>query len=247
MNLSHITIVLDQVRHPDNLGSALRAMKNTGLSRISLCAAQTRDFDRARVLATDAIDLLPRMRLFETLPQAVAHGTLIAGMTSRQLGHRPTMWLDQFVELADRETASGGEVVIVFGNERRGLSNAELDVCHLAVNIPTAPEKSSINLAQSVMLVAHALFSKSHREQQERYCPSEVPVSLEALCAPAGLVQALYDRAFPLLLEADFLNPQSPGLIFAELKRLLERARPTKREVELLLSALKHLERKKRR
>lgn len=243
MDLSHITIVLDQVRHPDNLGNALRAMKNTGLTRVFVSAPQTHDFARARILATDAIDLLPQMRVFDKLSQAISHGTLVAGTTSRQHpGHRASLWLEEFVELADRETETGGEVVIVFGNERRGLSNAELDVCHLAVNIPTAPEKSSINLAQSVMLVSHALFSRAHRQRRET-APRQIHREARCSAAPAtaGLLQAFYARAAPLLLASGFLNPQNPDLIFSEFKRLLERARPTQREIELLLAATKQL------
>lgn len=245
VNLSHITLVLDQVQHPDNLGNALRAMKNTGLSRVFLSAPQTHDFERARVLATDAIDLLPRMRVFPALPEAIAHGTLVAGTTSRQNpGHRTSLWLDEFIDLAERETDAGGEVVIVFGNERRGLSNRELDVCHLAVNIPTAPEKSSINLAQSVMIISHALFSRSRRPVPERDGRQRADVVANDFpLATAGMLQAFYDRAQPLLLESGFLNPQNPELIFSELKRLLERARPTRREIELLLAVAKQLDR----
>ena len=251
MDLSRITLVLDQVRHPDNLGSALRAMKNTGLSRIALSAPQTREFDRARHLATDAIDLLPDMRVFDTLAEAVAQGTLVAGTTSRHPEHRETIWLDELVALADRETESGGQLVVVFGNERRGLSNAELDVCHLVVNIPTAPAKDSINLAQSVMLVSHALFCVAHRQQEEARREGERALPRRSIGggdaslmpAPAAALQALYDRARPLLVEAGFLNPQNPDLIFAELKRLLERARPTRREVELLIAAARQLAR----
>ncbi len=247
MNLSKITIVLDQVRHPDNLGSALRAMKNTGLSRITLSAPLTREFDRARHLATDAIDLLPEMKVCGSLSEAVAHGTLVAGTTSRRPDSRRCIWLDELVELADRETDAGGEAVIVFGNERRGLSNAELDWCQYVVNIPTAPAKSSINLAQSVMLVAHALFTKAHRQALQRrqeagLFTSPQPEKREEPAA-AGMLHALYGMARPLLTEAGFLNAQNPDHILSELERLLERARPTKREAELLLAAVRQLTR----
>lgn len=231
--------------HPDNLGSALRAMKNTGLSRITLSAPLTREFDRARHLATDAIDLLPRMKVCESLSEAVAHGTLVAGTTSRRPDCRRTIWLEDLVSLADKETDSGGEVVIVFGNERRGLSNKELDWCQYAVNIPTAPEKDSINLAQSVMLVSHALFTLAHRQEQERrreaglYTTPQAPEREDP--ATAGMLQALYALAQPLLVQADFLNAQNPDHIFSELERLLERSKPTKREVQLLISAVKQL------
>lgn len=244
MNLSRITIVLDQVQHPDNLGSSLRAMKNTGLSRIFLSAPKTRNFERARVLATDAIDLLPEMRVFEHLSDAIAHGTLVVGTTSRQdPGHRSSLWLDEFIELAAQETDKGGELVVVFGNERRGLSNAELDLCHLVVNIPTSPKKSSINLAQSVMLISHALFSNYWKSSiTKKIQTTSNNHFIEQPEVTAGLLNKLYERALQILMEINFLNRQNPQLIFSEFKRLLERARPTRREIELLISVIKKTE-----
>ncbi len=235
MDLSRVTLVLDKVRHPDNLGSALRAMKNSGLARLILSDPVTRDFERARVMATDADDLLEKVQLVPDLASAVSHGTLVAGTTSRIPAKRPSMWLREFVQRASRETDQGGEVVLVFGNEQRGLSDKELDHCQLVVNIPTAPEKSSINLAQSVMLVGHALYEAS---LAPKLPPEDAPPP-----AQVATLQALWTRMREALLTADFLNLQNPDEILSELKRLLERANPTQREAELLLNAFKHLQR----
>lgn len=233
MDLSRVTVVLDKVRHPDNLGSTLRAMKNTGLSRLVLADPQTRDFARAKVMATDAFDLFEQVRIEPNLAAAVAHGTLVAGTTPRQPEGRPRIWLREFVELASQETDRGGEVVVVFGNEQRGLSDAELDHCQQVVSIPTAPGKSSINLAQAVMLVGYELFQASFHP------PEPPPPAYEP--ANAGLLQALWSMMRGTLLAADFLNPQNPDAILSELKRLIERAKPNRREAELLLNAFRHL------
>ncbi|MFN7131221.1 MAG: RNA methyltransferase [Myxococcales bacterium] len=235
MDLARVTLVLDKVRHPDNLGSTLRAMRNCGLSRLTLVDPQTRDFERAKVMATDAADLLHTLVEQPDLPAAVAHGTLVAGTTSRQPEGRRCLWLRDFARLAAEETARGGEVVVVFGNEQRGLSDAELDHCQWVVNIPTSSEKSSINLAQSVMLVGYELFTASFD------VPAATPPEGEP--ANAGELNALYARMREALLDADFLNPHNPDAILSELKRLLERARPNRREAELLLNAFKHLQR----
>ena len=238
MDLSRVTFVLDKVRHPDNLGSALRAMKNSGLARIVVADPVTRDFERARKMAVDADDLLEGMRVAPDLAAAVAHGTLVAGTTSRRPEGREALWLGEFVARASAETDAGGEVVVVFGNEQRGLSDEELDHCHLVVNIPTAPAKPSINLAQSVMLVAHACYLASFAPAQPAARPEP---------ANAGLLEALYGQMRTVLLEADFLNRQNPDAILSELKRLIERAGPTRREAELWLTAFKHLGRSIRR
>jgi tRNA/rRNA methyltransferase len=239
MDLTRITFVLDKVRHPDNLGATCRAMKNSGLSRLTLADPFTRDFERARVMATDADDLLATMKVEPDLATAVAHGTLVVGTTGRVPEKRPSIWLSELVELAGRETDRGGEVVVVFGNEQRGLSDAELDHCQLVVNIPAAPAKTSINLAQAVMLVGHALYAST-------VGPKPAPLPEEPAARMATL-EALYARMREALLTADFLNAQNPDAILSELKRLLERARPTQREAELLLNAFKHLQRAMKR
>ncbi len=242
VKLSHVLIVLDKVRHPDNLGAALRAMKNSGLDRIALSDPATRDFERAKVLAAGADDLLAGLAVAPDLASAVAKATLVAGTSPRSLERRPSIELRDFIALASAETERGGEVAIVFGNEQRGLSDDELDHCHQVVAIPTARAKSSINLAQAVMLVAHECFmaSRSSAKQEGAEMAMHPPVAPRAT---AGALEALYARTRALLLEVDFLNAQNPDAILSELKRLLERAQPTQREVELLLSAAKHLER----
>jgi len=232
VDLSRVTFVLDKTRHPDNLGSALRALKNSGLSRIILSDPETRDFDRARVMATDAADLLDRLVIAGSLGEAVAHGTLVAGTTSRAPPGRHAVPLREFVARASAETDAGGEVVFVFGNERRGLSNEELDFCPVVVTIPSAPEQPSLNLAQAVMLAAHECYLASLHPAQPIARPPP---------AKAGTLQALYGQMQTALLAADFLNPQNPDAILSELKRILERAEPSQREAELLLTAFKHL------
>ncbi len=235
MDLSRVTVVLDKVRHPDNLGSALRAMKNSGLSRLTLVAPQTSDFERARVMGLDASELLDRMVTVPSLEQAVAHGTLVGGTSSRRLKDRPSLWLRDFVAQASRETDAGGEVVVVFGNEQRGLSDAELDACQVVVNIPASPAKESINLAQAVMLVAHECYLASL---------SPTPAPPGAAGAPgarAATLQALHERMRAVLVQADFLNAQSPEAILTELARTLERSRLTQREAELWLNAFRHV------
>ena len=64
--------------------------------------------------------------------------------------------------------------------------------------------------------------------------------------ADERLLSLLRDRARALLLASGFLNPQQPDLVLDELVSLLRRARPARREVELLLAAIAQLERTRR-
>jgi tRNA/rRNA methyltransferase len=157
----------------------------------------------------------------------------VCGTTSRTVEGRPRLSPRELAREVARRTASG-EVAVVFGEERRGLSDAELELCHAVCSIPTAAAYDSMNLAQAVAVIAYEL-SAAGGEPFAR-APDTGP-------ARHATVEALWDRARALLAAAGYLNPQNPEHILADLRRLLARAEPTQREVELVLAALRALER----
>jgi tRNA/rRNA methyltransferase len=136
-------------------------------------------------------------------------------------------------EVARRSAA--GPVAIVFGQERRGLSDAELELCQAVCGIPTSLAYDSMNLAQAAAVIAWEIASGAAAEGAREPAPAE-PARHETL-------EALWDRARALLSAAGYLNPQSPEHVLAELRRLLARAEPTQREAELCVAAVRALER----
>jgi tRNA/rRNA methyltransferase len=132
--------------------------------------------------------------------------------------------------------SAAGPVAIVLGQERRGLSDAELELCQAVCSIPTAPAYDSMNLAQAAAVLVWEVASAAR---------GATPASVPAAAEPARheTLEALWDRARALLAAAGYLNPQNPELVLGELRRLLARAEPSQREAELCVAAVRALER----
>jgi tRNA/rRNA methyltransferase len=183
-------------------------------------------------MARHASDLLDRAEVHADLASALGEATWTCGTTSRAVPGRTRLHPRELAgEVARRSDA--GEVALVFGEERRGLSDAELELCQAVCTIPTAPAYDSMNLAQAVAVLAWELAGASAA------VPGEPPVEP----ARHATVEALWDRLRVLLGAAGFTNPQNPEHVLADFRRLLARAEPSQREVELLVAAARALER----
>jgi tRNA/rRNA methyltransferase len=188
-------------------------------------------------MARKASDLLDRIEVHGDLRAALGPVTWTCGTTSRAVEGRP--WLDPrtlAAELARRSAA--GEVAVVFGEERRGLSDAELELCQAVCTIPTSPAYDSMNLAQAVAVIAYEIAAAGS------IAPAAPAGTGAGEPARHATVEALWERARAVLAASGYLNPQNPEHILADLRRLLSRAEPGQREVELLVAALRAVERK---
>lgn len=250
MDPAKTRIVLHRPSSAENVGAAARVMKNFGLSRLAIVAppswagaprsggegtAGADVMERARTMARRASDLLDVAEVHPDLAGALGPATWTCGTTSRTLPGRPRLHPRELAAEVARRSLSG-EVAIVFGEERRGLSDAELELCQAVCSIPTSPAYDSMNLAQAVAVVAWELAGAPEVLPRE---PSPDP-------ARHATVEALWGRLQVLLDAAGFTNPQNPEHILADFRRLLARAEPSQREVELLLAAARALERQLR-
>jgi tRNA/rRNA methyltransferase len=250
MDLGNVTVVLHRPSSAENIGAVARAMKNFGLARLVIVAppswtgvprgggprtAREEVLFRARKTARHAADVLEGAAIHDEARAALAAATWACGTTSRAVEGRP--WLaprDLAREVAAR--SARGQVAIVFGEERRGLSDRELELCQAVCTIPTRSAYDSMNLAQAVAVVAYEIALAEPAEEDEAL-PGAEP-------ARHATMEALWTRLSAVLSAAGYLNPQNPEHILAEWRRLLARAEPTQREVELLLAAARALERK---
>jgi len=133
--------------------------------------------------------------------------------------------------------AAHGDVALVFGEEQRGLSDEELTLCQAVCTIPTSPAYDSMNLAQAVAVLSYELALAAGAALAPGPAPASGP-------ARHATVEALWDRLRAVLGLSGYLSEQNPDRILAEWRRLLARAEPTQREVELLLTGVKAVERK---
>jgi tRNA/rRNA methyltransferase len=230
---ARLTVVLHQIRSPDNLGAVARLMANFGLEKLALSDPATYGFTAAKKLAVGAEPLLDHLRLYRSLPDAVGHAIFAVGTTSRRLRNREVLDPEDGVRRLAKN-ARQGEVALVFGGEKRGLSDEELAWCQEVIRIPTLGTQQSMNVAQA----AAVLLYLCHRERRS----APLAAKPEAR-APLSLVNQLENLMEPVLAHAGFLNLQSPERALRVLFRPLLRGEITRREVEMWLAAFRQLRR----
>jgi tRNA/rRNA methyltransferase len=248
--LNQIRLVLHRPQSAENLGAVARVMKNFGLAELAVVAPASWDgpprqggpglarddvLARAARLARHAGDVLDRLTVHTDLRSALGPATWTCGTTSRAAQGRPQLEPRQIGEELWRRSGSGA-VAVVFGEERRGLSDAELTLCQAVCTIPTHPDYDSMNLAQAAAVVCYEIALAARAA-----APPAAPPGMEP--ARHATVEALWDLARTVLGRTGYLNPQNPEHILAELRQVLARADPTQREVELLAAALRAVER----
>jgi TrmH family RNA methyltransferase len=156
--LRDITVVLSHPYYPENMGAAARAIRNTGIGGLTVVGGPPIDHENAIRMACHSEEILASARTVDTLEEALAGAAFVIGTTGRTIPDRKALTAREgaYEALAHRHL---GPVVILFGNERSGLSDAELHHCHRIVNVPTAVPNGSLNLAQAVMIMTYELYS----------------------------------------------------------------------------------------
>ncbi len=229
--LERIRMVLVGTQHPRNIGSAARALKTMGFGRLHLVAPERFPHPEAFALAAGADDLLEGAVISTTLAEAVAGCTLVFGSTATQRAV-PMPELNPRQAAQQLITASGqGEVALVFGPERTGLENAELQLCHASVCIPTDPDFSSLNLSQAVQVLAYELRLAAvdkAGEVVERSPLDERPL------ATHDEMERFFSHLDVALRDIDFHKGRSGVTVMRRLRRLFLRAAMDEREVRVL-------------
>ncbi len=245
-SLDRVRIVLVGTQHPGNIGSAARAMKTMGLSRLVLVAPERFPHPDAVALAAGAADLLDSARRFETLAEAVADCRLVLGCTarSRRIALEelsPRVGAGRALDTAD----GGADVAVVFGRERTGLENDELQLCHAAVHIPANPDYSSLNLAAAVQVLAYELRIGSLQASPDPVDASiavrprdERPEVRSEPPATHGELEGFFSQLADTLDAIDFHKGRTPAAAIRKFRRLFLRAGLDAREVRLLRGML---------
>ena len=231
---ARIRIVLVGTQHPGNIGSAARAMKTMGLSRLVLVAPERAPDAESRALAAGADDVLAGAVTTGTLAEAVADCRLVLGCTARSR----RVPLDELApgEAAARTVAAaadGADAALVFGRERTGLDNDELQLCHGAVHIPANPGYSSLNLAAAVQVLAYEL----RMAWLQRGAPG-APAEPRDPPASHDQLEGLFAQLAETLDAIDFHKGRAPESAMRKLRRLFLRSHLDAREVRLLRGVL---------
>lgn len=160
--LQHCRVVLVGPMFGGNVGASARAIKNTGLGGMHLVAPIYDDDNEALKFSHGAEEILEHAPRQETLVEAIESCTRVVGFTVRQRHRRSFSALRDFARDWVEQALANGEpprTALLFGRERDGLSNEELDHCTDLVWIPSSPGHPSYNLAQAVLLAGYELLA----------------------------------------------------------------------------------------
>ena len=232
-----IRIVLVGTTHPGNIGACARAIKNMGITDLALVGPRHFPHEDATARASGADDVLGNAQVFDTLEEAIGDCVYVAGSSARS---RAINWpCMEPRECAARLIAENGNgnVAVVFGPEKSGLSNEQLDHCDTLLTIPTNPDFSSLNLAMAVQVITYELRMARESGTVNGYEP-------DAPLATSQELEYFYEHLENVLTDIDFLDPHNPRVLMRRLRRLYVRARPDKNEVNILRGILSAVERK---
>ena len=232
---ARLRIVLVGTQHPGNIGAAARALKTMGLPRLVLVAPEHFPADEAFRRAAGADDVLARAAVVPDLAEAVSDCRYVLGCTARSRRVALEELAPQAAAGRIVDQARSGQVALVFGRERTGLSNEELQLCHASVHIPANPQYSSLNLAAAVQVLAYevrlALLAGVEISPAGAAMHGEGPASHAQL-------EGFFGQLGHTLDEIDFHKGRAPDSAMRKLRRLFLRAGMNEQEVRLMRGIL---------
>ncbi|MES9826797.1 MAG: RNA methyltransferase [Candidatus Thiodiazotropha sp.] len=236
--LKNIRIVLVDTSHPGNIGAVARAMKNMSLRQLHLVTPQHYPHQEATSRASGADDLLNNACVAGSLDEALTGCRLVVGTSARS---RSIDW----PIVTPREAAAKlvqearlGDVALVFGRERSGLTNSELDRCTFLVHIPTNEDYSSLNLGAAVQILAYEIYLA---QQQDPTFKSDTQRDL----ATADMLQGFHEHLAQALDDIGFTDPRQSQKLLRRLRSLFQRARPDKDEINIMRGILSAMQGRK--
>jgi tRNA (cytidine32/uridine32-2'-O)-methyltransferase len=231
-----VYVVLVRPREEGNVGSTARAMANMGLERLALVEPAPALGDQARALGIGAGHVLDRTERHPSLAAALRGARRVVGTTSSRDRTLPLAPISpRALARLHREDPVAGPTALVFGPEVGGLSNDDLAHCGVLVTIPTAPSHPTLNLSQSVLVLAYELFVGGARGA------SEPGGRTPAAPATAESLGGLIAQWRALLGAAGFARDRSFEGVARDLGAWLVRAAPGEREVRILRGVARRL------
>jgi tRNA/rRNA methyltransferase/tRNA (cytidine32/uridine32-2'-O)-methyltransferase len=239
--LAALHVVLYEPQDPVNIAGTVRAMKNMGLASLRLVRPVAYEKHRLEGIAHGTMDLIDRIRHFETLDDALADCVRVAGFTARRRAAKRGTSAPREAARELLEFAAEGPVAMLFGREDSGLPNEALDRAHVLVTIPTTAH-ASLNLAQAVLIGAYELHLAAERVTRELAPPRK-----DAPPATSEQYEQYFADAERALAAIEFFKTRYSEHIMRTVRSLTFRAAPDAREISLIramaLEVLRFLER----
>jgi tRNA/rRNA methyltransferase len=246
--------VLVEPSHPGNVGAAARALKTMGFSRLVLVAPRVphvQSDPEAIAMASGADDVLAGAHVVPTLADALNGVQWSVALTARLREYGPPQYAPRAAATQAREHAVHGDIALVFGNERTGLSNEDVERCSVLAHIPANPAYSSLNLAQAVQVLAYELRTAYLGAGSVGAAGSAVGIGHAAdaegqgadaaALAPSDDIERMYVHLENALIALEFLDPANPKKLMSRLRRLFARSGLEREEVNIVRGIAKHI------
>lgn len=248
-------VVLVRPESVENIGLAARAMKNTGFHNLRVVGRSKVEIACPRT-AVHAKDILKEASFYTDLASATADLNVVFASTAKPRHNFSVLPLDEAVPKMLSFLPEAG-IGLLFGNERTGLTSAELAASNFRWTIPQASRQPSYNLAAAVLIT---LFEVFRRLKMGTVLFSRDPVprivrSTEEKTGPAPFFCGAATREVPLprtdqeqcirliiqkLEERGFIHPTNRRHTTQMLHDLLGRLAMTDRDRKLLLAMFSH-------
>ena len=231
----NVRVVMVNTTEPGNIGAAARAMKNMNLSRLYLVNPKGYPSAVATARASGADDVLAGAIVCETLEEALQGSHLIIGASARQ---RNIKWKQMDVvgacgEIQKTTVFEGQEVAVVFGTEKYGLTNEELDLCQILMTIPGNPNYFVLNVASAIQVFAYQNYVYNTTTEFEK--SSNELASFDEL-------EGFYTHLAQVLEHIEYFEDKRPKeLLMRRLRRFYGRAEPEKEEVAIFRGILRNI------
>lgn len=233
-----LRVVLVNTRNPLNIGAAARAMSNFGFLHLRVVNPFELAFREARS-GVGAAPVLAEAEEFKSLTEAVADCSLVVGTSA--LGRRDPQLFVRNLQQGGRlirKHLGRGHVALLFGSEKRGLSNDDLSHCHWLLRVPTREEHRSMNLGQAVAVCLYELARDGE----------SIAAREEAALATAGDLERLTSLLLAALRASGYLKPEGdsarklPSAATEEkVRRLIRRMNLSAPDAELLLGMVRQI------
>ena len=230
-------IIMVETSHPGNIGAAARAMKTMGMSELILVKPQSFPDPVAFARSSGAADVLDEARVCSSLSEATADCQIVVGITarSRKLS-APVVSPKGLVQKMSAEFANS-RIGWVFGRERNGLSNEEIDLCNVVCTIPSNPQYGSLNIAAAIQILCYEWYAM----QSEDAFSQNLAIDDAESLAPLSEKEGFYQHLWQVLTKIDFLDEQNPIPLQRKLRRLFDRAQLSRADINILRGILKNV------
>ena len=238
-----LRIILVGTSHPGNIGSAARAMKTMGVTKLYLVEPQCAITKESYALASGAGELLENA-VITNLKTAILNCELVVGVSARTRSislpiYEPRAASNKWIKQIKKTKA---HIALVFGREDSGLSNEELYLCNQQVCIPSMPAFSSLNLAAAVQVLCYearqAFLAQSDANQTD--CMN---VDTSRLVKTQSM-EYFYNQLQNIMEQVEFFKHTNAEKIMTKLRSLYARAEIKEDELNILQGILTKIQQK---